>query len=56
MHSSQSHALFLGGRGHAPWKILKVRYFEIESSGAFYKMHTVTFVAHDYVIVPTTSK
>ena len=45
MHSAQSCALFLGG---------KIRYFEIESGGTFCKIHTVMFIFHDYVIVPTT--
>jgi len=54
MHSAQSCAFFLGGLG--PRKILKIRYFENESGGAFYKIHTVTFISHDYVIVQTTLK
>ena len=54
MHSAQSRALFLGGRGHAPRKILKIRYFEIESDGTFCKIHRVMFISHDYVIIPTT--
>jgi len=53
MHSAQSCALFLGARGHVPRKILKIRYFEIESGGTFCKIHIVTFISLDYVIVPT---
>ena len=41
-------------RGNAPRKILKIRYFEIESGDTFCKIHTVMFISHDYVIVPTT--
>ena len=33
---------------------LKIRYFEIESGGTFCKMHSVAFISHDRVIVPTT--
>jgi len=47
MHCAQSYALFLG-------KILKIRYFEIESGGTFCKVHTVMFISHGYVILPTT--
>ena len=52
MYSVQSCALFLGGLGARPQK--KNRYFEMESGGTFCKTHTVTFIFHDYVIVPTT--
>ena len=55
MHSAQSRAFFLGGLGACPRKIVKIRYFEIESGGTFCKIHTVTFITHDYVIIPTTS-
>ena len=54
MHSVQRRALFLGVWGHDHRKILKIRHFEIESGGTFCKIHTVTFISHDYVIVPTT--
>jgi len=39
---------------HAPRKIFTIKYFAIESGGTFYKMHIVTLISHDYVIVPTT--
>jgi len=39
MHSVQSRAVFLGGLKTCPRKILKVRYFEIESGSTFCKIH-----------------
>jgi len=53
MCSTQSRVLLLGGLGACPQENLKIRYSEIESGGTFCKIHTVTFIYHDYVIVPT---